>query len=156
MVTELNAEPAAAEYARMLGLHRDDLTPYIFAAHPLVVRAGGRHYVRAIQSADEQDRLHFYCAIDEGIVLNLAHSGDLLGNLNTLFSQLQRDLGAIEAVLGFECVLRYTEIEQRQMLGAVSQLLSANKVVGFNTYGEQFGMMHVSQTFTGIAFGHGS
>jgi hypothetical protein len=45
-------------------------------------------------------------------------------------------------------------MEQGQMLPPVSELLRANKVVGFNTYGEQFGTMHMSQTFTGIAFGN--
>ena len=28
-------------------------------------------------------------------------------------------------------------------------------MVGFSTYGEQFGAMHVNQTFTGIAIGRG-
>ena len=44
-------------------------------------------------------------------------------------------------------------MEQGQLLAPVGRLLSANKVIGFNTYGEQFGTMHMSQTFTGIAFG---
>jgi hypothetical protein len=44
-------------------------------------------------------------------------------------------------------------MEQGDMLRPVSELLKTNKVVGFNTYGEQFGTMHMSQTFTGIAFG---
>jgi hypothetical protein len=63
-------------------------------------------------------------------------------------------LGEVEAVLGFDCILRYIEMEQGQMLSPVSELLRRNKVVGFNTYGEQFGTMHMSQTFTGIAFGN--
>jgi hypothetical protein len=44
-------------------------------------------------------------------------------------------------------------MEQGQMLQDISRLLTANTVIGFNTYGEQFGTMHMSQTFTGIAFG---
>jgi hypothetical protein len=153
LVMQLNAEPAGQEYARMLGLKREELTPFVFAAHPLVVKAGGRHYVRAIHKVDDQDCLQFFCAIDEGIVLSIARSGDLVGNLENLLDRLTRDLGRIEALLGFDCILRYIEMEQQQILGRVSQLLSANNAIGFNTYGEQFGMMHMSQTFTGIAFG---
>ena len=37
--------------------------------------------------------------------------------------------------------------------GIVSELLAANRVVGFSTYGEQFNAMHVNQTFTGVAIG---
>jgi hypothetical protein len=153
LVMEINAEPAAREYARLLGLQRNDLTPQVFAAHPLVVRAGGRHYARAIQQVNEDDSLHFFCAIDEGIVLSIAESGDLIADLESLFVRLKHDLGPVEAVLGFDCILRYIEMEQGQMLGDISRLLAANSVIGFNTYGEQFGTMHMSQTFTGIAFG---
>jgi hypothetical protein len=153
MVMEMNAEPAAQEYARLLGLARDQLTPQVFAAHPLVVRAGGRHYARAIQQVNDDDSLHFFCAIDEGIVLSIAESGNLVADLESLFARLNHDLGPVEAVIGFDCILRYIEMEQGQMLGDISTLLNANTVIGFNTYGEQFGTMHMSQTFTGIAFG---
>lgn len=153
LVIQLNAEPAAQEYAQMLGLKRGDLNSFVFASHPLVVRAGGRHYVRGIQKVDEADCLQFFCAIDEGIVLSIARSGDLVSNLENLFDRLNRDLGKIEAVVAFDCILRYVEMEETQLLPKVSDLLSRNNVVGFNTYGEQFGMMHMSQTFTGIAFG---
>ena len=153
LVMEINAEPAAQEYARLLGLRREDLTPQVFAAHPLVVRAGGRHYARAIQQVNDDDSFHFFCAIDEGIVLSIAESGNLVADLESLFTRLNHDLGPVEAVLGFDCILRYIEMEQGQMLQDVSRLLTANTVIGFNTYGEQFGTMHMSQTFTGIAFG---
>ncbi|HVI88709.1 MAG TPA: FIST N-terminal domain-containing protein [Dongiaceae bacterium] len=156
LVMQLNAEPAAQEYAQMLGLKREDLNSYIFASHPLVVRAGGRHYVRGIQKVDDADCLQFFCAIDEGIVLSIARSGDLVSNLENLFDRLNRDLGKIEAVVAFDCILRYVEMEETRLLPRVSELLSRNNVVGFNTYGEQFGMMHMSQTFTGIAFGGNS
>jgi hypothetical protein len=120
----------------------------------LVVRAGGRHYARAIQKVNDDDSLQFFCAIDEGIVLSIAKSGDLVEDLDSVFNKLHDDLGEVEAVLGFDCILRYIEMEQGQMLSPVSELLRRNKVVGFNTYGEQFGTMHMSQTFTGIAFGN--
>jgi len=155
VVMEINAEPAAEEYARMIGLNPDELTPLVFASHPLVVKAGGRHYVRAIQRVDTGGCLHFFCAIDEGIILSVAKSGDLVANLASLFDELRVELGSIDAVIGFDCVLRYVEMEQRQMLTEASKIMAQNNVVGFNTYGEQFGMMHVSQTFTGIAFGPG-
>jgi hypothetical protein len=155
VVMEINAEPAAEEYARLIGLEPAELTPLVFASHPLVVKAGGRHYVRAIQRVDADGCLHFFCAIDEGIILSVAKSGDLVANLASLFDELRAELGSIDAVIGFDCVLRYVEMEQRQMLTEASKIMAQNNVVGFNTYGEQFGMMHVSQTFTGIAFGPG-
>lgn len=153
LVTQINAEPAAQEYARVIGLRDGELSASVFAAHPLVVRAGGRDYVRSIQRVHDDGSLSFFCAIDEGIVLTVAKSVDLIANLVDTFDQLKESVGGIEAVLGFDCVFRYLEMEQRQILGAVSRLFIENNVAGFSTYGEQFGMMHVNQTFTGIAFG---
>jgi hypothetical protein len=34
----------------------------------------------------------------------------------------------------------------------VSKVMSDHDVVGFSTYGEQLGGMHVNQTMTGVAF----
>jgi hypothetical protein len=36
---------------------------------------------------------------------------------------------------------------------AVSEFLRHHKVIGFNTYGEQFDGMHINQTFTGVVIG---
>src|SRR3546814_13176896 len=41
VVWSLNAEPAAEEYARLIGSTMEDLTPEVFAANPLLVRIGG-------------------------------------------------------------------------------------------------------------------
>jgi hypothetical protein len=37
------------------------------------------------------------------------------------------------------------------MIGAVSELLRRHEVVGFSTYGEQRGPLHVNHTMTGMA-----
>src|SRR5207247_106007 len=49
VVHEINAEPAAQEYARIAGLDASRLTPSLFARFPLLVRVGGEFYVRSIQ-----------------------------------------------------------------------------------------------------------
>ena len=155
VVHEINAEPAAAEYARLAGVSVADLGPAIYAAYPPMVRAGGEYYVRSIQSANPDGSLTFYCAIDEGIVLTLGEAGDMLGGIEALFERLDAKVGGIDHILGFDCVLNAMEAEQRQLRGAVSRAFAKRGVVGFNTYGEQFRALHVNQTFTGLAIGRG-
>lgn len=155
IVTEINGEPAAREYARMVGLELDKLTPMIFAAHPVVVSIGGTTYIRSIQKVNDDESLSFFCAIDEGIVLTVAQPMDLVGNLETAFADLRRQLGEPAIVLGCDCILRYLEIQQRGLAEQVGKIFAANNVIGFATYGEQFNMMHVNQTFTGVAIGRG-
>ena len=43
--------------------------------------------------------------------------------------------------------------ENRQMKRELSDVYRDYGVVGFNTFGEQYGAMHLNQTFTGLAIG---
>ena len=71
VVKEINGLPAAAEYARLLGVTERELTPSRFAASPVVVLIDGNNYVRSIQHANADGSVTLYCAIDEGVVLRI-------------------------------------------------------------------------------------
>ncbi|WP_284164398.1 FIST N-terminal domain-containing protein [Frigidibacter sp. SD6-1] len=150
IVHTINAEPAAFEYARLLGKDPAQLTTFTFAAHPVVVRFGGRHHVRSIQRMEANGDLHFFSAIGEGLVLTLAEPQDMADHL-------ARELDALAqgeppaAILACDCVLRRIEAQEKQAFGRLSDLLRRHRVVGFSTYGEQLGAMHVNQTMTGVA-----
>lgn len=150
LVREINAEPAARAYARALGKDPDQLSPFIFAAHPMVVRTGGKHHVCAIQRVEENGDLRFFTAIDVGLVLTLAQGQDIARHLDRSMDELSPD-ETPDAIICCECVLRRLEIEQTQNRTAMSRTLVRHNVVGFNGYGEQFNMLHVNQTFTGVA-----
>jgi hypothetical protein len=153
LVMEINAEAAAPAYARMVGLEAQELSPLIFAAYPVVVKIGGEYHVRAIQKVEDDGSLRFYCGIDEGLVLTVAKGEDIALNLANNLDILHKQLGNVDMILGFDCILRRLEAEQKQQMREVSAVLRKNKVVGFSTYGEQFRSMHVNQTFTGVAIG---
>ncbi len=149
-VQEINAAPAALEYARLLGKPPGQLDPFIFAAHPLAVRAGGRYHVRSIQRVDNGTDLIFFSAIDEGVVLTLAKPRDIARSLAENLADLAA-AGPLDSILACDCVLRHVEAEQKQQLREVSEVLARHNVTGFLTYGEQFGAMHVNLTITGVA-----
>ena len=153
IVTEINAEPAAREYARMIGLTREQLTPTVFATHPLVVRIASVPYVRALQKANDDDSLTFFSSIDEGIVLTAATGTDIVEDMTRRFDELRAAIGQPEVVIGCDCILRNLEIKQKGLEQAMAGIFRDNHVVGFNTYGEQYNAMHVNQTFTGVAIG---
>ena len=153
VVTEINAEPAGPEYARITGLSLDRLTPATFATHPLVVRVGEQCFVRSVQRLNTDHSLTFMCAIDEGVVLTVGRGGDLIGNLSAQFRQLRNDLGPPELVVAFDCMLRGLELDHRRLRSQASAVLDANNVIGFSTYGEQYEAMHMNLTLSGIAIG---
>ena len=153
LVLELNAAPAAAEYARIVGCKVNDLSAEIFGERTLMVKIGGEFYVRSIQKAGMDGSLTFYSAIEQGVVLTLASPGDLIADLRDMFEALQDDIGPPQLVIGFDCVLRGLEMERRQVRHLAGRLMADNNVVGFATYGEQYHAMHLNQTFTGVAIG---
>lgn len=155
LVTEINAEPAAAEYSRLLGLDPDELTPHTFAGHPLVLQVGGVPYVRSIQRVNPDLSLSFFCSVDEGVVLSGTRALDLVDSMARTFQSLHARLGELQVVLGCDCILRALIANDTDTRARLSALMADSRVVGFNTYGEQFNAMHVNQTFTGIAIGFG-
>ena len=152
-VYELNAAPAAQEYAELIGVPLAALDHHVFAAHPLAVRISEQYYVRSIQRVNDDLSLSFYCAVENGIVLTAMQPGPLLPNLQSLFDGLRERLGPLLLTIGCDCFLRRLEIEDHDGVEAVSEFLRRQPVLGFNTYGEQFNGMHINQSFTGVAIG---
>lgn len=148
IILELNAEPAAEEYARLTGIAEADLTPTDFARHPLLLRMGRRHHVRAIRARTDRGGLSLMSAIEVGTVLTLGRAEDLTHGFASAMEALPR---RPLLVLGFDCILRRLALERAGLLGAQSELFARYNIIGFNTYGEQHNAMHVNQTFVGLA-----
>lgn len=152
-VRELNGAVALAEYAKAIGIAPGAVDAQVFANHPLVVQVGGSVYVRAIQQANSDGSLTFFCAIDEGLALALARVEDLPGSIRSTLAELSAAIGPPELLITCDCILRRLETERSQLADEVGRLLASHNAVGFSTYGEQIDGVHVSQTLTGVAIG---
>ena len=153
VVSELNARPAAVEYAEALGKDAGSLSQMSFASSPVVVRVGGEYFCRAIRGAGADGSLAFACAIDDGVVLTLAEARGMVESTRSALDDLDRKLKGIDMVLGFDCCYRRVDAANRQIMRPMAELYRKYNVVGFGTYGEQYQSMHLNQTLTGIAFG---
>jgi hypothetical protein len=153
IVHEINALPAADEYRRLAGNPTATLDTAFFAAHPPMVRMGGAYHVRSIQTANADGSLTFYGAVDRGVVLAIGEPVDRIARTNAFFDRLRCDMGEIDHVLAFDCVLNRIDAENRQLARQVSEIYATHNVRGFNTYGEQFRAAHLNQTFTGLVIG---
>lgn len=152
VVHEINGTPAAEEYARLVGYDIADLSPRVFAENPVLVRNLGNWHVRAIQQVLEDGSLAFLSAIENGLVLTLGRGKEIIETMEAELDVRGPNGEAPDFVLGFDCVLRRLEIEQKALTNAASQVLRHHHVLGFNTYGEQHCGIHMNQTFVGIAF----
>jgi len=153
VVKELDASPAGETFAAAVGLEIQTLNSMSFATHPLLVRIGDKYYCRSIQKLNPDGSLSFYCAIDTGVVLTVAHTKDMVRSLEEAFANLEAELGPIDSIIGFDCTHRRLEAESRQIQQQISNLFQRYHVAGFCTYGEQYNALHLNYTFSAVAFG---
>jgi hypothetical protein len=153
LVTEINARPAAEGYAGLVGVSVEDLDPHHFASRPMLVKIGGADYVRSIQKANADGSLTLFCAVEEGVVLRMGRCGDLLEDLKRTLAGLTDAIGALQLVIGCDCILRRLEVIENGIGSRLEALVREHNLVGFNSYGEQYRGIHVNQTLTGVAIG---
>lgn len=153
IIYELDAEPASTVYAAAVGMLPEELTALTFASHPMAVKIGRQYYCRSIQCAHADGSLLLSCAIDEGLVLTLVRPTDIITSTRNALAEVERQLGSLHSVIGFDCIHRKLNVESRQSLHLLGKLYRDFHVSGFHTYGEQYNSMHLNSTLTGIAFG---
>ena len=152
-IHELDGRPAAEQLHRLvaeLGGTLDDARPteYSFARY-----VDGVPYIRSLTQI-EGTRIHLASAVETGHVLRLMQPGDLIG-------QTRRDLaaaaeqvgGRMSALLAFSCLARHWEAAARGLEGALAAAYAEYPTTGFQSYGEQTGMLLVNHTLTGLALG---
>lgn len=152
LVHEINGAPAAREYARLIGCSVRDLTPQVFAENPMLVCHNENHYVRAVFARTDDQSLSFLAAIDDGLVMRLGRGKDVIEALEAELEVRSPAGRCPDFILAFDCVLRKLEFEEKGLDGKVSDIFRRNRVLGFNTYGEQHCGLHMNQTFVGVAF----
>lgn len=153
VVTEINAEPAAREYARLLGLKNSDIKDSVFSKYPLMLRIGDEWHVRSIQKVNHDDSLTFFSAIDVGLVLTIGEGDDIVKNFKDSINRVYEEVPHPALIIGCDCCLRKTEIIEKGLTKEMNEALKGIRFIGFNTYGEQYNSVHVNQTLTGVAIG---
>ncbi len=152
-VYELNGEPAAEYYAKLIGKKIEELTPDVFSKFPLAVLMGGKYFIRSIQKVDiKNNALTFYCAVDLGMILTAVQLGDCSDSLHEKLKHLRDELGDSEMIYGCDCFLRRLDITQSGKEQQMVDMQKEFKITGFNAYGEHMNSIHMNQTFTGVYF----
>ena len=150
-IFEINGESAALAYADLVEVSLSDLNSNVFSKHPLLLEHEGKYYVRSIQRVNGDGSLMMYCAVETGQKPWIAEPRDPLTVLGEAFNGLPAGIRDPSLVIGFDCILRRLEFEQRRIDSTVGKFMAEHNVIGFCTYGEQFDSRHINQTFTGVA-----
>lgn len=149
-IYELDGRPATERLRELVGQLGDENRP---SAYSFARFVDGMPYVRSMTHI-EDTRIHLACAVEVGQVLRLMQPGDLIG-------QTARDLASVKARLGgelaalfaFSCIGRHWDADARGLERELAETYAAYPVTGFQSFGEQTGMLLVNHTLTGLAIG---
>ncbi len=153
-VYEIDGLGALEAYAKSLGLAVDQVTSDVTFLHPVTFSCNGQIYVRSIQRVESDGSIVFYCAVEEGMVLEVGGHHNMVEELAKEFASAVSDRGPFEFFLGWNCILRALEADKTAQTAAVAELWSrvASASIGFDTYGEQLDGVHINQTLVAIGF----
>ncbi len=153
-VYELNGRPAHVAYSEALGRSAEEVDADFCFLHPLTFGVEGELYVRSIRQIEPDGSLVFYCAVEEGMVLDIGGHEDMENALRRDLETLHKSLGDAEVFIYWNCILRGLEARGEDLCPALSKHLRAlsDHSIGFDTYGEQLNGLHINQTLVGLAF----
>ncbi len=150
-VYELDGYPALEGYARALGVAPEAVSAELTFQKPVTFACNGELYVRSIQAIHDDGSISFYCAVEEGMVLDIGDRADMSAALAEGLKWSQRPA----LVVGFNCILRALEATGSALHPEQSAILqqSCDALIGFDTYGEQLNGLHINQTLVAVGFG---
>jgi len=152
-VNEIDGRPAVEAYAELCGLEEKNPSFADFSRWPAIVRIGGQSFPRGPMGTTQDGGIRFACAMDEGVVINIAEPGDMVEELEAFFAGIEKELGMPALILGFNGAARQFEMNQQGIKPQISELMRRYNVLGFSTLGEQYNTIHVNNSFTCVAFG---
>ena len=152
-VNEIDGLPAVDAYAALCGLEKNNPSLSDFSRWPAIVKIGGQSFPRGPMGTTEDGGIRFACAMDEGVVINIAEPGDMVEELAGFFAEIERELGMPSLILGFSCAARQYEMNQQGIKPQIAELMQRYNVLGFSTLGEQYNTIHANNSFTCVAFG---
>jgi hypothetical protein len=157
LVDRIDGRPAVDVFSELTGIAADDLrvtSPAALGALGIgfAMPSGDMATIRSVLAV-EGDALRLAGVVEEGAVVRVARSGDLVRDTLEAREAVVRGLGfARPSWLLFQCGGRRAEAAARGQLHDLALAMDCRHAAGLHTYGEQFGSTHQNQTLTGVAF----
>jgi len=145
-VSEIDGRPAVEAYASLCGLEEKNPSLHHFSRWPAIVKIGGQSYPRGPMGTTDDGSIRFACAMDEGVVINIAEPENMVDRLEEFFADIKNQIGMPSLILGFNCAARHIEMDQLGIRPQIAEILQRYNALGFSTLGEQYNTIHVNNS----------
>jgi hypothetical protein len=151
-VTELDGIPARKRFEELLKKLGAQVDPTYQFNHTFARIIDGVPYVRSIGRFEDHG-ITLGASIDEGHVLRIMRTGEVVDRTSRDLASAEKRLGGISALLAFSCVYREWEAADRGVASELAAVYNAYPTIGLHSFGEQTGMLFVNHTLTALAIG---
>jgi hypothetical protein len=153
LIDELDGRPAVERLRELMATLGVELDPSLPPTHAFARVIDGVPYVRSIVGFDGS-RVKLASAVEAGHVLRLMRPSDLIGVTNNdLAAAAQRVGGKMSALVAFSCLGRHWAAEATGIDRELEACYAAYPTIGFQSFGEQTGMLLVNFTLTALVIG---
>jgi len=157
-VIEINGRPAAAEYARLLGIGIDELEfgkPHGFSLRPTALRVGREYFMRSPHMPLPDGSIKLISHVTEGTELELMKMGDMVDMTKKFFTDdLPARVKSPRAAILFNCGGRSWVAHSLGIQQAIGDTMKfAPPIVGLDVAGEIYNGFAIDTTLTVLAFG---
>jgi len=153
VIEELDGRPALTRLREITAYLGDEITMPRPSSHSFARYVDGVPYVRSITHF-EGESIHLASAVEAGHVLRVMRPGDLIGQTTKdLALAAEKVGGAMSALLAFSCAGRHWEAHMKNLDRELAGAYAQYGAVGYQSFGEQSGMLLVNHTLTGLAIG---
>lgn len=154
-IHELDGRPASDRLHELVAQLGERLDPSRPSEYSFARFVDGVAYVRSMTRLDGS-AVHLASAVESGHVLRVMRPGDLIGQTRRdLAAAAARVGGKIASLLAFSCIGRHWEAAARGVERELAEVYAEYPTAGFQSFGEQTGMLLVNHTLTGLALGAG-
>jgi hypothetical protein len=159
-VLEIDGKPAAAEYARLLGVEVADLEfgkPKGFSFRPTALRVGREYFMRSPWMALPDGSIMFVSHVVEGTEVELMKMGDMIDMTRKFFvEEVPRRVASPRALVCFNCGGRSWAAHSLGIHDGLGALMKdAPPALGLDVAGEIYNAFAIDTTLTVLAFGAG-
>jgi hypothetical protein len=151
-IEELDGVPAARRLRELLDRIEVTIDPERPSGISFARFVDGVPYVRSITRI-EGDSVQLATAVEPGHVLRIMRSGDLIGRTRADLRAAADRIGGASALIAFSCLGRHWEAAARGLDAQLAGVYAEFPTVGFQSFGEQTGMLLVNHTLTALAIG---
>ena len=154
VLKELDNRPVTDVYKEALGLTKAELTPSVFAKHPMGKMSKGDTFIASPYQVLGNNHIQIYIRLVVGNIVHIMEPMNAVEVSKQTAKKIQENIAKPKVMFGVSCILRYLQfLEDGQTTRMTEAINDVVPMFGFTSLGEIIGKTPINQTLTYLVIG---